>query len=804
MTCECRADLLRQFVCCLGFAVLSFGSRSSDAAEREIFPTFADDHTVGLWLFDEANYPYTTLTDASRYEHDLRLMPGGGLVAGRFGNAFASTPGDDAATSYAAWKGMVAFTYMREVSGRPGSGLWGPTVAPEKLLDALASRNFTCEFWMLSLSDPTEEVVLIDLGDRYGPGFTVTLEEGAAAFVVENAYAGFRARCPLLKWQLGGRSWHHVAFTCSSGGNALRYFVDGKRQTDAPVVAVAEAKVPPAVWPESLHHTTYAETTQSVFQKKNRRAKADLEGRRRHRFNFSLGRDRQRGRVFHGNLDELRFSNLPRYTDDFSLPDSFSRNHGRNAPAPIHANGPPLLFGSSDPADPARAVELGSRKHVFIDDVLLEKQRDLRLQVNSPTDVRDTNVKIRSSFDIPFLEHEGKIWMFDKTGYGSDAGESGVLFSQDGLEFSKPDLGVVERDGSLQNNSVLLHAPSWGRFFEDTRPDVPPEERFKYTAWVAQRGIYLYLSPDGIHWRRNETCMLPLVSGGGSETFWDDQRGLYVSLLKRDGSYSTGEFPAYGRGATLFETREVTRAWPFRAMENPYYEGWAMPAVTGEGITVMGPNLFDPNRGQIFRTRVRKYLWAPDTYVAFLVRNHRHELAVSRDGIRWRIYEDEGDAPYIDRGMTSGGWIQDGLVRRGDVLWHYLNRQRGTVARLSQRLDGFVSLDAGEKVGEFISRPLRFTGKRLVLNVNAAKGSVRVALLDLSGKELTGFHVGLNESPRHELRGYGLAHCDPIQGDSVRHVVTWRGLPEVGNLAGRVVRLRVEMQNAKLYALQFE
>lgn len=115
-----------------------------------------------------------------------------------------------------------------------------------------------------------------------------------------------------------------------------------------------------------------------------------------------------------------------------------------------------------------------------------------------------------------------------------------------------------------------------------------------------------------------------------------------------------------------------------------------------------------------------------------------------------------------------------------------------------------MSLDAGEKVGEFISRPLRFTGKRLVLNVNAAKGSVRVALLDLSGKELNGFHVGLNESPRHELRGYGLAHCDPIQGDSVRHVVTWRGLPEVGNLAGRVVRLRVEMQNAKVYALQFE
>ncbi|MHC4708730.1 MAG: hypothetical protein ACYS8I_16825, partial [Planctomycetota bacterium] len=196
--------------------------------------------------------------------------------------------------------------------------------------------------------------------------------------------------------------------------------------------------------------------------------------------------------------------------------------------------------------------------------------------------------------------------------------------------------------------------------------------------------------------------MLPLVSGGGCETYWDDQRGLYINLLKRDGSYGTGDFPAYGRGATLFETREVTKPWPMRDVPNPYFEGWAYPAVTGEGITVMGPDLFDPDRGQVFRTRARKYEWAPDTYVAFLARNAQTELAVSRDGVNWHIYDAEGDSPYLSkktrmsRGWTGEFWMMDGLIRRGDTIWQYANSGGGTrrkTIRLLQRLDGFASLD---------------------------------------------------------------------------------------------------------------
>ena len=52
-----------------------------------MFPTFADDHTVALWLFDEGYYPHTTLTDAGVNEYDLHLQDGGRLVEGKFGKA---------------------------------------------------------------------------------------------------------------------------------------------------------------------------------------------------------------------------------------------------------------------------------------------------------------------------------------------------------------------------------------------------------------------------------------------------------------------------------------------------------------------------------------------------------------------------------------------------------------------------------------------------------------------------------------------------------------------------------------------
>ncbi len=770
---------------------------------QNYFPSFADDHTVGLWLFDETDYPYTTLTDASRFEYDLRLMKGGRLVPGRYGNCLKCTPGRDYVVSYAAWKGAVGFNRMREVSGRPGSGLFGPTIAPEQLLQGLAESDFTCEFWLLLMSNPIQDTVLIDLGDKYEPGFTVILRKAGAGFVVENAYAGFRAVCPALLEQIWSRAWHHIAFTYSRGRGRLRYFIDGKEQQAPTVSKMRKVKIPAAVRPESVAHTTYG-----IFEKEDRKAVPDFPKRIAHRFNFALGHDRHGERDFDGNIDELRFSNVVRYTGDFALPGSFSRNYDRK---PEKANGPPLLFGPDKTYLPNEPVNIGSRKHVFIDDVLVDRQWNVTAVLNPPTN--PVRLNIQAAWDASFFEHKGKIYTVKAEGYECDEGRIRLFVSTDGVHFEAPELGVVEYKGSKSNNLIMLGLPSWGKYFKDSNPACPGEELFKATLWVAQRGIYMYFSPDAIHWRRNEVCMLPLVSGGGCETFWDDQQGLYLNYIKRDGSYSTGEYPNYGRSVTMFKTAEPTKAWPINKVPNPYYEGWPFPAVTGEGLTVMGPNILDPDNGQIFRTRPQKYPWAPDTYVAFLIRRTA-DMATSRDGVHWRICSEDGLGYYLPQSIRlegnpiRAGDIANGLIRRGDKIWQYANiaapgKGRSGTCRFEQRLDGFMSLDAGEKMGVIITRPIIFDGDKLVINADV-KGYLRVGIMGLAGKPMTAYNIALTNPPKKASTGYAVHECDPITGDSVRHVVSWGGNSFVGNLAGTVVRLRFEMENAKLYAFKFD
>jgi hypothetical protein len=357
------------------------------------------------------------------------------------------------------------------------------------------------------------------------------------------------------------------------------------------------------------------------------------------------------------------------------------------------------------------------------------------------------------------------------------------------VQFS-PQEGIgAGTEGIFPRNGLI-----YGNVFRDDNPAAPADERFKLTAWLENRGIYLFLSPDGLHWRRNECALLPLVSGGGGETYWDDQRGRYAMMLKRDGSFSTKEFPNRGRSSVMFTTREPLKPWPFQVLAEPYLEGWPLPAVTGEG-----PLIFQTSdTGQVYRSRVMKYPWAPDVYLAFLWRLdsqliRRTELAVSRDGVHWRFF---GSAPwYLDsHGDYREAMAQFGMIRRGEELWQYGEYVTGAhgagqrvQARLKQRLDGFVALTGTSPSARAVTRPLVFEGGVLRLNL-AALGAARVGIANADGSVIPGF---------------SLADCDPIQTDAVNRVVTWKGRNDVSTLAGKPVRLQFELPSSKLYAFQF-
>jgi hypothetical protein len=63
---------------------------------------------------------------------------------------------------------------------------------------------------------------------------------------------------------------------------------------------------------------------------------------------------------------------------------------------------------------------------------------------------------------------------------------------------------------------------------------------------------------------------------------------------------------------------------------------------------------------------------------------------------------------------------------------------------------------------------------------------VRAELLDLDGTP---------------IRGFGLATCEPVSGDSLRHELRWKGEPDRSSLVNREVRVRLRATNAKVYSI---
>jgi hypothetical protein len=326
----------------------------------------------------------------------------------------------------------------------------------------------------------------------------------------------------------------------------------------------------------------------------------------------------------------------------------------------------------------------------------------------------------------------------------------------------------------------------------DENPACPVWAKFKFTAGVPHRGIYLLVSPDAVHWRRNETVVLQVGTGGESHWYWDDQQGKYRYLLKWD--HGPG-----GRQSVEATSRNFFEPWPLSAHGDKDKD---LATPWGYLLTRFAP---DEELGEVYRCRVTKYKWAPDAYFAFIWRFDRKtqarqvELAASRDGTRWTHF---GRRWYMPAEFSFQGHdihevtSVDGLIRRGEELWQYADYSTGRHdgrapawrVRVKQRLDGFVSLVAGNETGSLTTKPLVFAGEKLLVNAIAKGGFIKAAVLNVDGEAFPGF---------------SLEDCQPVMGSDTSQTVSWRGR-SLRELAGKPIRLQVEMRNSKLFALQFE
>jgi hypothetical protein len=183
-------------------------------------------------------------------------------------------------------------------------------------------------------------------------------------------------------------------------------------------------------------------------------------------------------------------------------------------------------------------------------------------------------------------------------------------------------------------------------------------------------------------------------------------------------------------------------------------------------------------------------------------RNKRNEVYVgySRDGFHWTrplrqpfigVSGDSRDWNYGNVQSAGGGClvIEDKLYfyYSGRTGYDRIKKTSGTSSTglAILRRDGFVSMDAGESGGTLNTRPVRFSGKHLFVNVDTHTGELRVEILDKNNRVIPPF------SRENSI---------PVRIDKTIHEIGWKGVHNLSSVSGKDVRFRFHLRNGSLYS----
>ena len=387
----------------------------------------------------------------------------------------------------------------------------------------------------------------------------------------------------------------------------------------------------------------------------------------------------------------------------------------------------------------------------------------------------------------------------------------GYYESKDGLHWSKPVVGQVERNGSRENNYMAFRGDR-GQFgpsmvvYDAADPD--PARRYK----AALPAACFAVSPDGLKW---EMLDVPAVPSSDESNFsLDETEHLFILTVKHGGPYgrsvwlsTSRDFERWTEPELIFhaddEDQELGRESIEARLADPRLQQpfWNDPAAYNVDVYNMG----------VFRYE-GLYIGMPAMYHAVgpvpdypnTVGFHLVQLACSRDLKSWQRLG--GRKPFIGpSALGSGAYDLTQIlppsrpIVRGEELWFYytgikyrggfectgadLDPDPGAICLAVLRRDGFVSLDAGDEAGVLVTRPFVLKGKDLCVNVSAPGGSIRVEVLDGEGKSL--------------------AASEPLSGDHPRGQICW-AQDGLASLNGRDVKLRFTLRNASFYSYWFE
>ena len=473
---------------------------------------------------------------------------------------------------------------------------------------------------------------------------------------------------------------------------------------------------------------------------------------------------------------------------------------------------------------------------------LVGLSQGLRLTLHAPTVLGDPVLQGTTDADGAGVSIYGSVlrdggrfrmWhqAWPRDGSGGDAVTVACVESDDGLAWRRPEYGLVECNGSGQNQLTDLpfHCPS---VFID--PDAGAEARYRAFGFTGPKrldgrfshplegdGYYTAHSSDGIHWELDSSAPVwPFADVITS--VWDPWSSCARIALKSNG-LAAGMFRRRFLAATWARGEASAPATAFvpdeqddlnaraRGFVSADYYGVGLLPTPGPTIGFLWNFRHLPPLGQLETRLLTHYgsIGSVDLSIAYQPERNgrwlhlpgRPDFLAAGDAPEWArgaLYTaaspiQVGDETwlYFTGTVDQHGWAGVGEDR---VAWRNSWLDRGGTSRIGlmkwprDRIIGYRATLC-ERL-QLAPRVVQDTPGELALNaVTRPGGRIRARLLDGEWQPVPGFD---------------LDDCEPIVGDRLEAGVRWRGQPRLPDVsAGQPLTAEIEIVDATLYAFDF-
>ena len=419
--------------------------------------------------------------------------------------------------------------------------------------------------------------------------------------------------------------------------------------------------------------------------------------------------------------------------------------------------------------------------------------------------------------------------------------------SEDGIKWVRPNLGLIEFEGSTENN-ILFNRAEFRRFdfssfdnmsvFYDENPDCPEGERYKMTCmWLGHEALILLLSPDGIHFNSSRLITTEGEFDSQNRMLWSEYHGKYFTYFRgehkpKDGTKDIDYSFTDEEAKKLYDPERRLQREPGRAtsafmrdirvIESPDAVTWSRPKlidVTGDDFQLYHNVIFTyPRAPHLIIGFPKRYVerkeWTPtfdelsgkedrETRMKTLARfglaiSDGHFMS-SRDGYSFTKFDEAilppppenpeafvyGDGCAIPVLIETKSDIEGADNEYSLIVTEGYRTLRGhnKLVRYSSRLDGFASLYSSEKEETIVTKEFTYLGNDLYMNLSTSARGYVFVTIRSENKEFSSYETFGNSTDKR-IRF--------IDSDAVK------------SLSGTPVTLEIRLRDADIYSMRFD